>query len=795
MQLTQTLAPVATSGQSLRTSEFQMKMNQKMFEIFSSSIYSNKIRAVVRELCTNAFDIHKTTGIGNVPFEVSVPTTDNPMFVVRDFGTGLSEEQVFDIYTVYFESTKDGDDEAHGGYGLGSKSPLAYVDSFQIRSYQDGILKCYTCYRKNGTPMISLILETTTDEPNGLEVSVAVNESDFKRFNTEIGYVLSTFPVKPTIVNGEVSYFNFKETEKELFSITNFPNVVDRDNQFFVYIEPVLYPLLNDMKQIFKNSKLYNMFFRNDSGRYAFKFPIGSMMIPPSREQIDNTKFNIDAFQKYMDNIDQLYSVKLNDIYERTKDLPYCDALTTVSKEIEGITGVKNSGLLATFMENKDYIYAHPFGDMQQYDERVAIKEDKTTGIIEYGIVKKFSPSEKIRLSPIEKVMYRSLKSGVPLFQARYFDPKSKVSFGYNSGCEEFVPYVMGKKLVIFTLDQKNYRKFIEHFEEQMKSDYQQNQFIYMLNKTKDEVMDELNDWSFSGKVTDIFPNIEVVEFADIRKKYPLSRNTSGMTASVRGTKPHAHLLLDGGSIVNDETSINDLIKLVDESTDTVKYIRSDEASATSYTNIIKAVKRSWALSNVCADLFAEFEGTLIFTNQKFDVTIEKMTKNGVDIENVTDVFFEKMKEHIRQYFMTTENWVYNNLSNSGSGRELFGRISYNNKITSYLGKKYDVLWHRRVKNKRDELFPNAQAPVTFDTTHEYLRIIRNADSFNSIFSVHEYSELFEYHSEVEELIHYKMKEIEKKIPLLVALCKSVVYNSDETTADLILEHMKEKGV
>jgi hypothetical protein len=267
------------------------------------------------------------------------------------------------------------------------------------------------------------------------------------------------------------------------------------------------------------------------------------------------------------------------------------------------------------------------------------------------------------------------------------------------------------------------------------------------------------------------------------------------MTASVRGTKPHAHLLLDGGSIVNDETSINDLIKLVDESTDTVKYIRSDEASATSYTNIIKAVKRSWALSNVCADLFAEFEGTLIFTNQKFDVTIEKMTKNGVDIENVTDVFFEKMKEHIRQYFMTTENWVYNNLSNSGSGRELFGRISYNNKITSYLGKKYDVLWHRRVKNKRDELFPNAQAPVTFDTTHEYLRIIRNADSFNSIFSVHEYSELFEYHSEVEELIHYKMKEIEKKIPLLVALCKSVVYNSDETTADLILEHMKEKGV
>jgi HSP90 family molecular chaperone len=86
--------------------EFRIRNSAKAFNILSSGLYANKIRAIIRELSCNAVDSHVAAGRSGTPFDVHLPNTLEPHFSIRDYGTGLSHEQVKNIYTTYFESTK-----------------------------------------------------------------------------------------------------------------------------------------------------------------------------------------------------------------------------------------------------------------------------------------------------------------------------------------------------------------------------------------------------------------------------------------------------------------------------------------------------------------------------------------------------------------------------------------------------------------------------------------------------------------------------------------------------------------
>ena len=112
------------------TGEFRIRNSAKAFSILSSGLYANKIRAIIRELSCNAVDSHVAAGKADVPFEVHLPTALSPWFSIRDFGTGLSHEQVTKIYTTYFESTKTDSNDFIGALGLGSKSPFSYTNNF-----------------------------------------------------------------------------------------------------------------------------------------------------------------------------------------------------------------------------------------------------------------------------------------------------------------------------------------------------------------------------------------------------------------------------------------------------------------------------------------------------------------------------------------------------------------------------------------------------------------------------------------------------------------------------------------
>lgn len=182
--------------------QFTVAQNSKMFNILSNSLYSDKIMAVIRELATNAYDSHVSAGNKN-PFLVKLPTSADPNFSVRDYGTGLSKEDMENLYTTYGASNKNDSNDFVGCLGLGSKSPFAYTKSFTTTSYFNGQQYTYIAAMDDaGVPTLNLIHSTDTNEPNGLEISFAVKQYDFQEFSEKAVRVFHYFKNKPIISGG-----------------------------------------------------------------------------------------------------------------------------------------------------------------------------------------------------------------------------------------------------------------------------------------------------------------------------------------------------------------------------------------------------------------------------------------------------------------------------------------------------------------------------------------------------------------------------------------------------------------
>lgn len=198
------------------TGEFKIRNSAKAFKILSDGLYSNKIKAIIRELSCNAVDSHVAAGKPDVPFEVHLPTMLEPWFSVRDFGTGLDNNQVVNIYTTYFESTKSDSNDFIGALGLGSKSPFSYTENFTVTAIKDGTKRIYSAFiNEVGVPSIAEMSEELTDEGNGVEVKFSVTDRyDYNSFVHEAQRVFMWFKHRPNVI-GNTSYHLQEPTYRE----------------------------------------------------------------------------------------------------------------------------------------------------------------------------------------------------------------------------------------------------------------------------------------------------------------------------------------------------------------------------------------------------------------------------------------------------------------------------------------------------------------------------------------------------------------------------------------------------
>jgi len=158
--------------------------------------YSNTRLAVVREISANAIDANREANSAR-QIEIKVPTSMSPTFAVRDFGGGLSEEDVFGLYSKYGKSTKRESNNYIGAFGIGKFAPLSYGENFTCVSYHGGLKTSYNVFvNDDDDTKISKLFSEPSDEPTGLSIEVAVAESDINEFREVVKSFFKFFPQK-----------------------------------------------------------------------------------------------------------------------------------------------------------------------------------------------------------------------------------------------------------------------------------------------------------------------------------------------------------------------------------------------------------------------------------------------------------------------------------------------------------------------------------------------------------------------------------------------------------------------
>lgn len=280
-------------GNGSKSKAFSITASPKVFKILSSDLYTNKIRAVVRELITNMIDAHALNG-NPEKFIIQVPGRLDPRFVCRDFGPGMSD---FDIqgddnspglYNSYFSSSKAESNDFIGGFGLGSKSPFSYTDTFSITSYHKGEIRGYVAYMDGDGPQIkpTFVKEMGPNDKTGIEIVVPVEEKDFRNFAYEVSYIMRPFK-DLAIINGldrEIDYFPDFD---DYYGVNPERYWPDRGGLYAIY-GGIVYPI----DGVIKDRNWLSI--RNEVN--YIKFPMGSLDIAPSREALsldDRTRKNI----------------------------------------------------------------------------------------------------------------------------------------------------------------------------------------------------------------------------------------------------------------------------------------------------------------------------------------------------------------------------------------------------------------------------------------------------------------------------------------------------------------------
>lgn len=304
--------------------EFNLTANAKAFNILSSTLYSNKIRAIVRELSCNALDSHIAAGCADKPFDVHIPNKIEPWFAIRDYGTGLSHDEVMKIYTVYFKSTKSESNDFIGAMGLGSKSPFSYTTTFSVTAIQNGKKNLYTAFiNEVQVPSIALMGQFDTDEPNGLEVKIAVErENDFYSFVREAEHVFSLFDVKPNILGGQIN-INERYIEDADITLPNFVKLTNQKSTNAV-MGNIAYPIdIDDPQHHFGDLSAYL------STNIDILFEMGEIEFQPSREGLSYIPCTIQAIKQKLEKLHKFLS---KDVEKKFKSMAEWDRAVFISE-------------------------------------------------------------------------------------------------------------------------------------------------------------------------------------------------------------------------------------------------------------------------------------------------------------------------------------------------------------------------------------------------------------------------------------------------------------------------------
>lgn len=185
------------SSQKTMTVELGLADQKKAIELLYSQ-YTKPIQTCVQELVSNAFDAMRDAGRSHVPIKITVPSVLNEFyFSVRDYGNSMDDYTIKNVYMRVNASTKANDNKDLGGFGIGSKTPWAYTDTFILKTFLNGLETQYALVKGRST--VSIVYQGKTEEEDGTEVIFKTKERDKDDFIKAVRRISLCAKTKPIV--------------------------------------------------------------------------------------------------------------------------------------------------------------------------------------------------------------------------------------------------------------------------------------------------------------------------------------------------------------------------------------------------------------------------------------------------------------------------------------------------------------------------------------------------------------------------------------------------------------------
>ena len=290
---------------NLTSSGFTIRQKNlaKIINIVENDIYSDKILAVIREYSCNAYDAHVESGKRDVPIVVSLPSRLNPEFKVRDYGNGLTEQEIHEVYTSYGESTKENSDDYIGQLGIGSKSGFAYGDNFVVTSWKNGIKTVYNAVKGSDVREMVKLYSEPSNDPSGIEISIPVKTGDDIAFKNKSINFFKYWQTQPNLIG--VSEQEVKNNDDIIVDGGDWKMFVARDDVWnrnckaIAIMGNITYPIqwnlvtetLHKTKKLDQRCNNIIRFITYNS--VMIRFNIGEVTMAPSREALQYTDHTV----------------------------------------------------------------------------------------------------------------------------------------------------------------------------------------------------------------------------------------------------------------------------------------------------------------------------------------------------------------------------------------------------------------------------------------------------------------------------------------------------------------------
>lgn len=333
-------------GQQNQTLSFGVSSDPALMAMLSTGLYTYPHRTMIQELLFNAWDAHKMNGATDTPIDVYINSTSG--LIVRDYGPGIEpgegDTNIHGTYCIYGYSSKQKDKNMTGGFGLGTKAPFAYTESFSVTSFWGGTKNMYLIRRvaedQDGRPGFTPLLKVPSTE-TGLMVVIPLKKNDEERTRMVVRDICYLSGLKVNI-----HYEDEPVEEIRAYSVTpgefffaddkvineNKVNITGRTKVFAVY-GGVRYAIPRDDAYDTELNFIHNVL--KDDQNVFIGFPPNSLTPTPNRENLnlnEKTKEAIrqifevfyERFQEVVEPLSRVYiQIAMTKIQAETKDPLY----------------------------------------------------------------------------------------------------------------------------------------------------------------------------------------------------------------------------------------------------------------------------------------------------------------------------------------------------------------------------------------------------------------------------------------------------------------------------------------